>query len=61
MFLLMPSAYWYTTIGVYFNRAAGAAGAIPPAYIPAAVVDNAAAAARPRPSSTWRVTCAVHG
>lgn len=61
MFWFLPSAYWYTTVGVHFNRAAGAAGAISPARIPAAVIDNVTTAARLRPSSIRRVTCAVHG
>ena len=54
----MPSVYWYTTIDVDFNRAAGREAAHPrvlPLGINAQPVP-----ARPRPSAAWRVTCCVY-
>lgn len=55
-----PSVYWYTTIDVDFNRAAGREVAPLMALDASLGVDPFNAAARPRPSATWRVTCCAY-
>ena len=57
---ITPSVYWYTTIDVDFNRAAGREAAIPSADNASLGIDPFNAAARPRPSAAWRVTCCAY-
>lgn len=57
-----PSVYWFTTIDVDFNRAAGREAAPIPGLDTASLGINAQPVPqRFRPSAAWRVTCCAYG
>lgn len=55
-----PSVYWYTTIDVDFNRAAGREAAHPRACTASLGSNTLQVPQRFRPSAAWRVTCCVY-